>query len=246
MLSNPSSTRLWLVTGTSLFAASTLAIACGGQVGPADGDEDTTDATGGSFANVSTGTSKSGGVTPPKGGGGMGSSPAMATGSRSSNAQGATTAVLPGIPGISQGGRPGATSTVVFVQGGWSSQGPGKRTTTGDHSTSGPTPAQGGSVATSTAAGPTCRNGVRDGDACNPTYDLTECVVRTTRICTCDSKKSAWECRANDENTGGTSSTGGRSTAVGGKSDFGTGGKHGGSDPVAGQSSVNLAGAGGA
>lgn len=232
MLLNPNSARRWLATGASLVAASTLVMACGGEVGPADG-EDSMETTGGS-TNRSTGTTRSGAVTTPRSNGGSFST--------NGTAQGATKALPPsGTAG------PGADQPPVTVgQGGWSSQGPGKRTSAGSPSTSVPTPTQGGSVATSVVAGPTCRNGVRDGDACNPSYDLTECVVRTTRICKCDAKKSVWECRANDQNAGGTSSAGGQVAVAGGKSDSASGGKHGDSDPVAGQASVNLAGSGGA
>lgn len=231
MLLTPRSTRSWLVTATSLLAVSALVFACGGEVGPADGDENASDATGG-IANGSTGTSKSGAAL-PKGSGGM----ASKTGAAYSTAQGATGATIPG---------PGSwTTTVTVGQGGRAPREPGKVTAAGTPTTIGPIPAQGGSVTLTTLpAGPTCRNGVHDGDACNPKYDLTDCVVRTTRVCQCDSKQSVWQCRAYDANTGGTTSAGGQAAAAGSSPD--AGGKHGSNDPVAGQSSVNLAGADGA
>lgn len=235
-----SSTRLWLVTATSLFAASALVGACGGEVGPADGDDSSMDATGGSFANASTGTSRSG-STLPKGRGGAGNNSAQAMGAAYSTAQGGAKAVVTGLP------EPGTGTTVTVGQGGRSPRepgepGPGKVGAAGTPSIVGPSPAQGGAVATS-VAGPTCRNSVRDGDSCNPSYDLTECVVRTTRTCVCDPKKKVWACRAYDANTGGTASVGGQAAVAGSKSD--TGGKHGGNEPVAGQPANHLAGASG-
>lgn len=238
---SPSSARLWLVTGTALFAASALVVACGGEIGPADGNDSSMDATGGTSANASTGTSRSG-STFPKGRGGVGNNPAQAMGAAYNTAQGG--AKVTGIPG------PDSGTTVTVGQGGRSPrepepgepEKPGKVGAAGAPKTVGPTPAQGGVVGT-TMAGPTCRNNVHDGDSCNPSYDLAECVVRTARICVCDAKKKVWQCRAYDANTGGAASVGGQAAVAGSNSN--AGGKHGGNEPVAGQPANHLAGAAG-
>ncbi|HMA97133.1 MAG TPA: hypothetical protein VKP30_30825 [Polyangiaceae bacterium] len=246
MLLIPSSTPRWLATVTSLFVAWTLASACGGDVGPADG-EDSVEATGGSGPNRVTGTTKSGTATiTKKGNGGTVGNPSLATGASYGSAQAPAKVEPTGAqappkaePTDAKGSNPTKT-TVTVGQGGRPAQEPGKPGS-GGTPVSGDTKApQGGTV----AGGPTCRDGVRDGDPCSPTYDLTECVVRTTRVCKCNTRKSAWECRARDENVAGTSSMGGPPTAPGGKP--GAGDKHGGVEPVAGQAPVNRAGAGGA